>query len=619
MKNIKNKIKVLGLAAFAGLAVTSCDLEMLPLNEVVLENYWTNKSDVESVVISCYTGMANTDFISKLIIWSELRSDNVQAGTRATETTDLKNMINGNLLESNAVACDWTVVYTVINRCNTVIEYAPQVQEKDPNYTISDLYSNLAEVRAIRALCYFYLIRTYKDVPFVLDPSIDDTQEFKIPASKHEDILDALIADLEEIKDYAPRKYVTEIDNSARITRNAIYSLLADMYLWRASDANASQAKACEDYQKCVEYCDRVIEYKIKEYTVDEYGTIKRQISTTCYNTYGYPLLSEVSNSTMSSGGSSGSYEVPQAFTSTFCKGNSFESIFELTFMSSQTEKNEAVADYYGRADKEGAFLEASENLIGESVPSPTYTIGTTGIFTCLDRRAAESFKYPGESGNYSIRKYVADQVGVKVGANSNDWGAGMMLYATTNTANWIVYRLTDIMLMKAEAEVQLAGYISQNAEDNSGVDEGGNEVNTRAAYGNVYSTAQEYYDDAFNIVCAVYYRAATPTSTSNIIDKSLLVTQADYVNLVEVERRRELLFEGKRYYDLVRRARREGNTGHYTECLSGKYAGNASVMKIKMAMLDFMYTPYAESELDANPNLEQNPAYAQDKTTVKN
>ncbi|MCM1311490.1 MAG: RagB/SusD family nutrient uptake outer membrane protein [Bacteroides sp.] len=615
MKNIKNKIKILGLAAFAGFAVTSCDLEMLPLSEVVLENYWTNKSDVESVITSCYTGMSNTSFISKLIIWSELRSDNVQAGIRATESTDYRNMINGNLLESNGVACDWTVVYTAINRCNTVIAYAPQVQEKDPNYTESDLKANLAEVKAIRALCYFYLIRTYKDVPFVLDPSIDDTQEYQVPASKHENILDTLIMDLEEVKEFAPRKYVSEIDNSARITRNAIYSLLADMYLWRASDANVSQAKAREDYLKCVEYCDKVIEYKIEQYNIDENNTIKRQVNTTGYNAYGYPLLSESSNSTMSTTGGS-SYDVPAAYDKIFCDGNSFESIFELTFPASQSERNEAIADFYGSVNKVGAFLEASENLLGESGPSNTYSTGISDIFTTLDRRAAEGFTYPGESGNYNIRKYVASMVGVKVGTNSSSWGAGMMTNRSQDVANWIVYRLTDVMLMKAEAEVQLAGYISQNAEEDNSENEN---VKTRAAFGNVYSTAQEYYDDAFNIVCAVYYRASLQTSTSNIIDRSKYVTQADFVNLVEVERRRELLFEGKRYYDLVRRARREGNTNHYAECLSSKFASNASVMKIKMAMLDFMYTPYYESELDANPMLKQNPAYAQDKTTEKN
>jgi hypothetical protein len=78
-------------------------------------------------------------------------------------------------------------------------------------------------------------------------------------------------------------------------------------------------------------------------------------------------------------------------------------------------------------------------------------------------------------------------------------------------------------------------------------------------------------------------------------------------------------MFEGKRYYDLVRRARREGNTGHYRTMIGGKFADNAEVMKIKMAMLDFMYMPYLESELDVNKMLTQNPAYIQDKTTVKN
>ena len=37
MKNLKNIIKIFGLTAFVGVSVTSCDLDLLPLNEVVLE------------------------------------------------------------------------------------------------------------------------------------------------------------------------------------------------------------------------------------------------------------------------------------------------------------------------------------------------------------------------------------------------------------------------------------------------------------------------------------------------------------------------------------------------------------------------------------------------------
>ena len=57
MKKINKKISLVGLVAALGLTVASCDLDLLPLNEVVLENFWTNKQDVQSVVSSCYLGI----------------------------------------------------------------------------------------------------------------------------------------------------------------------------------------------------------------------------------------------------------------------------------------------------------------------------------------------------------------------------------------------------------------------------------------------------------------------------------------------------------------------------------------------------------------------------------
>ena len=44
----------LSIAAIATLSSCSDFLDILPMNEVVLENYWTEKSDVTSVVNSCY-------------------------------------------------------------------------------------------------------------------------------------------------------------------------------------------------------------------------------------------------------------------------------------------------------------------------------------------------------------------------------------------------------------------------------------------------------------------------------------------------------------------------------------------------------------------------------------
>ena len=60
-------------------ALTSCEdfLNTVPLNEIVLENFWETEEEVNSVVMSCYSRMAQGDFLTRLILWGELRSDNV--------------------------------------------------------------------------------------------------------------------------------------------------------------------------------------------------------------------------------------------------------------------------------------------------------------------------------------------------------------------------------------------------------------------------------------------------------------------------------------------------------------------------------------------------------------
>ncbi len=94
--------------------------------------------------------------------------------------------------------------------------------------------ANIAEVTAIRSLCYFYLIRTFRNVPYVTEPSIDDSKNYRIPASSFDEVLAHIIADLEAVKNDAIRIYGEySDDNINRITRYAIYAMLADMYLWQ--------------------------------------------------------------------------------------------------------------------------------------------------------------------------------------------------------------------------------------------------------------------------------------------------------------------------------------------------------------------------------------------------
>jgi hypothetical protein len=134
------------------LMLNSCGewLEITPLNDIVLENFWTDKTDVENVVASCYSAMLGNDVVSRMLVWGELRSDNMVQGQRIPDADN--EILRANLLPTNPYT-SWTCFYNVINRCNTVLYYAPQVAEKDPNFNESSLKAIEAEVTALRALC----------------------------------------------------------------------------------------------------------------------------------------------------------------------------------------------------------------------------------------------------------------------------------------------------------------------------------------------------------------------------------------------------------------------------------------------------------------------------------
>ena len=615
---LKNKIKAMGLAVISSFAFVSCDVEVLPLNQIIAENYWTSKADVESVVFSCYTGMLSSSFMERVLVWSEVRSDNVEEGAQISSASDdFKHLLHGNIFETNSY-CEFSSFYKIINRCNTVELYAPVIQQRDPNYTESDLLQNLAEVKAIRALCYFYLIRTFGDVPFSRVPSITDEQEYAIPSTKQELILDTLIMDLEANAIYAPKRYVEEINNTARITRNGVYALLADLYLWRASDAKVDPATRNADYLKCVEYCDKVIAAKINEYREDRYGSLRSQISRDIFNKYGFPLIEEWSEGDQASGQG----RLAKAYNLIFGQGNSFEALFELTFSDDtrlgSSESNAAVERLYGGRNSlgtngNGSYLAAKSTILSNK-PIDAYE-GNGELFSSFDFRSQENFKYS-ESASYNITKFVANTLRVNVGAKAT-WDVDKASNSARSEAyaNWIFYRLTDVMLMKAEAEVQIAGYIDDNAAANANPAP----APTRAVTGNVYATAKEYYDDAFNIVAAIYERSTPQASAQAKPQRSNFNTKRTFDELVEHERRRELMFEGKRYYDLLRRARRDGNTTYVSGILSSKFTQNSAAMRIKMAMLEFLYMPFSEDEMKRNKFLVQNPAFEKEKKNEQN
>lgn len=562
-KHIKKPVLhgVLSVIALGGASaglLSSCSdfLDITPLNKVVLENFWTQKSEVNAVLMGCYESLESEESIIRMGVWGEMRSENILQG--ASIGNEYNEILNENILPTNSLT-KWNVMYQTINRCNTVCHYAPMVQKKDPNYTVNELNANIAEASFIRDLCYFYLIRTFRDVPMSFEPTIDDTKEFQIPATPMNAALDSLIEDLESVKDYAVRRYVDDskmsnaqaasqaYENSSRVTRVAIYALLADLNLWRGN------------YDETIKYCDLIIDFKKNQYKekIAQIGDL-----TDMQEFAGIPLILEAP---------AGSVTCGNAYNEIFGTGNSFESIFELYFRNNQQVKNKYVNEFFGK-DRLGS-------ISGLSRYCKDAATGNSDLFTKNDCRVYATSE--NSNSRYAITKYVNSSVSMDI-KNVTDEKSLKLTTSRGNAeyANWIIYRLTDVMLMKAEACI-----LKGEAE----------------------------YETAFTLINAVNKRAhnyTTSAAKDTLVFNDYKTSQEKMEQLLLDERNRELMFEGKRWYDLVRIAVRDGNNQRLVSEATKKYQDKVNALKIKLADPNIIFFPYNKDELKVNPFLKQNSAY---------
>jgi hypothetical protein len=387
------------------------------------------------------------------------------------------------------------------------------VQEKDPNFTTAQLNAYLSEVKTLRAWCYFTLVRTFRDIPFSTDPVFDDSHSFEMEQSDPDKIIQFLIDDLKAIENAA----VAEFDNPAydkgRITRKAVWTVIADMALW------------LNDYQTAIDYSDKVL------------ATVGNKLGLESSTDYNMKLF--------------------------FGSGLSAkETIFDLIFA--------------------GNFSNAPVNSMYETKLS-AFDFAKTTLFGTTDLRAKDFYCPVVQSDLFLIKKYVGMRT-IRPGSNL----IAITDYFSQSCRQWIFYRLADVYLLKAEALV----------ERNQGSD----------------------LQDAFQLVSAIYERA-NPELGENALNSGSYASQEAMRELVFDERQREFLFEGKRYYDLLRRIKREGSaTNIVDQYLVRKYPHvDQATVRSKINDKNAVYMPINENELKVNTLLKQNPFYVVSSDINKN
>ncbi|MBR3883425.1 MAG: RagB/SusD family nutrient uptake outer membrane protein [Bacteroidaceae bacterium] len=588
MKKINNILKSFILIVLLGCTTlfTSCTdyLTVYPTNAVIHERYWQTADDVNGMVAATYLELLSDDAISRYIVWGELRADNLNI--TSTTSQELKYIVEANLMSDNSYS-SWNVFYKAINYANYVLEFAPLVPDRDPNFTHGDLDIVLGEMYAIRALSHFYLVRTFRDIPLSYKASFNDSELPDYPQVHPLVALDSIMHDLERAEYLVMRSgaypAVHYTYNYGRITRNAVRAMKADVALWQAAFAEYCEGEELPEgvvvrnrddyYRECIECCDSVIDamnkHIVREYEKNNNPELE-EMGPGTENPYYLTLNEEEPNVNKT--------RESWAYNSIFGFGNSMlESIFELQF-DQDKNVNGVLMNLYGRPDAVGQLC-VSRAFVDDK--SSKYNNKQDDLRVCSFTTAAKLTTGGASAGSdkkeeVRVAKYVASS---SPAATERE---GVIKDAFRESskcdANWIFYRKTDVMLMKAEALALLS------------------------------SPTEEELSASFELVKAVNDRS--------IIKKKEALKQTNNYKtaegmhaLVLDERLRELSFEGKRWYDLVRKALREKSTKNIL-FVADKLTSNQGAVKAKLSSIDALFFPIAEREIDINPLLKQNPAF---------
>ena len=632
MNNDKRKITRMARAAktflLAGLVAMTCAcndfLTIYPTDKIVLEDFWKTKDDVESVVAESYRLMTQSEFMYRLLVWGELRGDNVIEGNSVP--TDLRNILEANILPSNSYT-SWSIFYQVINNCNVVLKYAPDVLNEDPDFTQGDLDVVCGQMYAIRALCHFYLVRTFRDIPLLTEAMVDNSQNLYQKQVTPIEALDCCLDDLKKAEDLVltSGNYQSESDNKGRITKDAVRTMIADVLLWKAAfatyGAKGDATVAQGYYDECIDYCDKVLDARMtfvkakqdKDKTV--FSGKKMALNDSL------PILypSEVYDGYATSPKENTGRFPHRPYFELFANGcNSLcESIFEIQHATTKETGNYEVPYFYGLSNDEGKSF-----TVGVLSASRYLALLSNGLYGRTDFRRVGNVFSQSEGGKdldkYGIIKYGYSSSSEDRGSlktdNSDVYTFGKISYTflnnggdgffDNNPVNWIVYRVSDVILMKAEAlalrntgnDLEVAFNLTRTVYDRS-------QSGYMDAEGNIFGDAQvaDFFTKKFEI------------AKSN---------SQEMVKLVLDERQREFAFEGKRWFDLVRMALRskDGTSKEMLDIMvKNKYTSNQDQYRTKMSTISSLFFPISEREINTHSGLKQNEAYKTEESVEKN
>jgi hypothetical protein len=528
-----------GVAVFLSLLFASCnELDLAPTNKFTDLNYWTSEAKATAVLSMAYSQM----FSSSYFFANERLSDNLYEGRGSTD----EKIITSGLADPalGRFANEWSTCYSGIKTCHTFLENVDRVPDIDEN-----LRTRMkAEARFIRASLFFRLASHYGDAP-LFDHNLTVAESNTISRSPRADIVNFVRTELNDIAATIPTKSEYSAGNNGRVTKAAVYTLLARTYLYDSDWANVASI------------CEKIIngDYGAYELFPSYSGLFlpENEYNSEVILDMGYVLIQRTWGEfydaiPLSVGGRISAFSPTQELVDSYIMKNGKTVAEDNTYNEDDPFVNrdprlDATICYHGYKWVKG---DGTSSIIYIK-PGSSSDAGVTNL---------DEYAGPGQNSTgtgYYLRKYFDPTAPTGIAAG----------------LNLILMRYADILLMYAEAKNEL----------------------------------QQMNADVWNRTIRPIRQRAGFTDAS-----ALDYPATDLREVIRRERRSELAIEGLRLFDIRRWKTAEtvlnGNP-HGAKFASGNTQFIVLDPRLFNPNRDYLFA-VPQSQRDINPNLTQNPGY---------
>lgn len=266
MTNIKSKITILGLSTLMLTACTDNFLDTTSKTSLNTTTFYKTEEQAEEALVGCYDQYQRTisnGSYPTIYQAAEMMSDECFGGGSSNDITNRLLDRFDQTMKSDATdifAGIWNDYFKSIYNSNVLISSLNKISWTNK----SDRNRIEGEVRALRGLAYFDMVRMFENVPLQTEPTNN-----VVPQSDPNEVYAQIVSDLKFAAENIPAELYT--DNNAtlgHISRYAAAAMLARVYLFYDGVYNDNQGKDMPGgltKSDALAYCENIINSGIYE------------------------------------------------------------------------------------------------------------------------------------------------------------------------------------------------------------------------------------------------------------------------------------------------------------------------------------------------------------------